>query len=202
MSEHADQDWNHRRSRRAYLESDLENVGEALLKRWFLEPLHEGTERDARQLGSIFRVHLLNDKKVPALIDSHGVTHESEMGLYRRYLAAWESAVHTVLVFIALAASLCSARRVDAVKRTHRIGTLNSRATLIQYARVSLFALVLSVNSVWKISMYKDAPCNGTQKEGLTRQTAGRKKGEMRMEDRDSDRIWGSGLGKGGKGGG
>ena len=53
--------------------------------------------------------------------------------------------VHTVCGFMALTASLCSASLLGAVKRTRRIGTLNSRATLTQYARVSMSALVLSV---------------------------------------------------------
>jgi len=56
-----------------------------------------------------------------------------------------EAGVHTVSGFKALTASLCSARRVDAVKRTQRMGTLNSLATLTQCARVSMSALVLSV---------------------------------------------------------
>lgn len=56
-----------------------------------------------------------------------------------------EGSGHTVSGFNALTASLCSARRVDAVKRTQRMGTLNSLATLTQCARVSMSALVLSV---------------------------------------------------------
>lgn len=58
-----------------------------------------------------------------------------------------ESGVRTVPGFKALTASLCSARRVDAVKRTQRMGTLNSLATRTQCARVSMSALVLSATS-------------------------------------------------------
>lgn len=53
--------------------------------------------------------------------------------------------LRTVLGFIALTASLCSASRDDAVNRTHRIGTLNSWARSIQCFRVSTLAFVLSV---------------------------------------------------------
>ena len=59
----------------------------------------------------------------------------------------WGQLLRTVFGFIALTASLCSANRVDAVNRTQRMGTLYSRATLIQCDRVSMSALVLSV--IW-----------------------------------------------------
>lgn len=99
------------------------------------------------------------------------------------YCRASEASIevtHTVLGFIALTASLCSANRDEAVKRTQRIGTLDSWATLIQYARVSLSALVLSVR-LHMLACARLCQCDGRGKDAMT--------------DRGGyDGIWGSGL--------